>query len=104
MVILLNVVEYTMDRIENEITLLPSLLKMFSLFYICCWYNKGHDDQNKVEHIAIRCSNCWGETGSSMDMNTKYKDIITLFLLSTVLHHFGISWIIEINKQLEYNM
>ena len=52
--------------------------------------------KNKVEHIAIRCSNCGKETGLSMgDMNTKYKDIITSFVLNTVLHHFGMSWIIK---------
>ena len=59
--------EYTADKIENDTTLLPSLKICFSVLQISCWYNKGHDDQNKVEHIAIRCRNCWGETGSSMD-------------------------------------
>ena len=59
--------EYTANRIENYITLLPALLNIFSVIQICCWYNKGHDDQNKVEHIAIRCSNCQKETGLSMD-------------------------------------
>ena len=54
----LNIMEYTEDRIENDITLLPSLLNMFLMIQNRCWYNKGHDDQNKVEHIAIRCSNC----------------------------------------------
>ena len=66
------------------------------MFQIICWYNKGHDDQNKVENIAIRCSNCGKETMVSMDnMNNTYQDIITSFVLNTVLHHFGISWIIE---------
>ena len=88
--------EYTLDRIENDITLFPPLLNMFSMFQISCCYNKGHDDKNKVEHIAIRCSNCGKETGLYMDsMNTKYKDIITSFLLNTLLHHVGISWIIN---------
>ena len=63
---------------------------------IHCWYNKGHDDQNKVEHIAIRCSNCGKQTDSSMDdMNTKYQDITTSFVLNIVLHHIGMSWIIK---------
>ena len=69
---------------------------MFSMFHISCLYNKGHDDQNKVEYISIRCSNCVKETGVSVDnMNTKYKDIITSFVLNTVLHHVGMSWIIK---------
>ena len=78
---------------------------MFSIFCINFWYNKGHDDQNKVEHIDIRFSNCVKETGSYMDdMNTQNKDIITSFVLNTVLKHVGMSWIIETNKQLEYDM
>ena len=52
------------------------------MFHISCWYNKGHYDQNKVEHIPIRRINCGKETGLSMDnMNTQYKVIITLFVL-----------------------
>ena len=98
----LNIMEYTAYRIENEITLLPSLLKMFSMFQIRFWYNKGHDDQNRVKSIAIRCIYCGKQTGLSMDnMNTKYKDIITLFVLDTVLHHVGMLWITEANKHLE---
>ena len=50
--------EYTADSIHNEIILLLSWLNMSSMFQIPCWYNNGHDDQNKVENIAIRCSNC----------------------------------------------
>ena len=53
------------------------------MFQIRCWYNKGNDDKNKVEHSAIRCSNCGKQTGSYMDnMNTKYKDIITTFVFN----------------------
>ena len=44
----LNTVEYNADRINNEITLLSSLLWMFSMFQIRCWYNKVHGDKNKV--------------------------------------------------------
>ena len=54
------------------------MLKMFSMFQISCWYNKGHNDQNRVELISIRCSTCGKEARLSMDnINTKYKDIIT---------------------------
>ena len=77
---------------------------MFSMFQIHCWYNKGHDDHNKVENIAIRCSNCGKKTGLSMkSINTNYKHIITFFVLNTVLHHIGMSWIIKTNKHLEYD-
>ena len=47
----------------------------------------------------------WGKTGSSTDdMSTKYKDIITPFVLNTVLQHVGMSWIIKAIKQLEHDM
>ena len=54
----MNIMEYTADKIENYIKCLPSLLKMFSMLQMRFWYNKGHNDQNRVENIAIRCSNC----------------------------------------------
>ena len=50
------------------------------MFQIYCWYNQGHDDQNKVENIAIRCINCEKETMISMDnMNTTHQNIIPSF-------------------------
>ena len=68
---------------------------MFSMFEICCWYNPGEDYQNTSENIAIRCGNCGKEKMISMDnMNTTYQDIITLFVLNTILHHVGILRII----------
>ena len=71
------------------------------MFQISCWYNKGHDDKNKVENISIRCSNCGKQTGLSMkSTNKNYKYIITSFVLNTVLYHVGMSWIIEANKNL----
>ena len=38
------------------------------------------------------------------NMNINYNDIITQFLLNTMLHHVGMSWIIETNKHLEYDI
>ena len=37
-------------------------------------------------------------------MNTIYQDIITLFVLSKMLHHVGMLWIIETHEQLQYVM
>ena len=53
----MNIMEYTADKIEDEITLLPSLLKIFSMFQTRFWYDNGHDDQNNAENIDISCSN-----------------------------------------------
>ena len=36
--------------------------------------------------------------------NDHYKEIITMFVLNTELHHFGMPWIMETNKHLEYDM
>ena len=64
-----------------------------------------HDNENVVESITIICSNCGKETGLSMkNMNTNYKELITKFVLNTMLHHVDISWIIETNKHVLYDI
>ena len=65
------------------------------MFWTLLWYDKEPDDQNYVKIISIRCSNCGKQTYLYMDnMNTNYKDIVTVFVLNTLLHHVGMSWII----------
>ena len=78
---------------------------MFSMFQMRFWYDDEHDDQNNVESIVIRCSNCGKETGLSMkNMNTNHENIIISFVLNIVLHHVGMSWIIETQEQLRYDL
>ena len=78
---------------------------MFTMFKILCWYNPGEFEKNTAEKISIRCSNCVKETMIDMDnMNTTYQDIITSFVLNTMLYHVGMLWIIEANEQLKYDM
>ena len=82
-------IEYPID---NEITLLPSLLKFFSMSQMRFWYDNEPDNQNDVKIIAIRFSNCGKETGLFMNiMNTNYKEIINSFVLNILLHHIGMS-------------
>ena len=38
------------------------------------------------------------------NINTQYKNIFIVFVLNTLLHHVGMSWIIETHKQLKYDM
>ena len=38
------------------------------------------------------------------NLNSIYQDIITFFVLNTMLHHVGMLWIIEKNEQLQYDM
>ena len=69
------------------------------------WYDNEPDDQNGVKIIAIRCSTCGKETSLYMNnMNTNYKGIIISFVLNKVLHHVGMSWIIEAHEKLKYDM
>ena len=37
-------------------------------------------------------------------LDTKYQDIITTFVLDTMLHHVDMLWIIETHEQLKYYM
>ena len=63
---------YITYRTDNDITLLPSMLKMLSMFQMRYKYDNERDDENYVKIITIRCSNCGKQTGLSMDnMNTK---------------------------------
>ena len=75
------------------------------MFQMRFWYDKEPANQNYAKVIAMRCINCGKEKGLSMNnMNTKYKYIITSFLLNTLLHHVVMSWIIETHNQLKYDM
>ena len=37
-------------------------------------------------------------------MNTNYKDIVTLFVVNTLLRHAGMLWIIGTHEHLKYNI
>ena len=50
------------------------------------------------------CYNFGTETMIDVDnLNTTYQDIITTFVLNTMLHHVGMSWIIETHEKLQYD-
>ena len=42
---------YTADMIENDITLLPSMMKIFSMFQMSFKYEDERDDENDVKII-----------------------------------------------------
>ena len=50
--------------------------------------------------------NCKRETGldSKTNFTWVYDEIINKFLLNTMLHHVGMSWIISSNQEMEYEM
>ena len=37
-------------------------------------------------------------------LNTTYQDIITTFMLNTIIHHVVMLWIIETHEKLKYYM
>ena len=56
-----------------------------------------------VDNIDIRCSDCGKTTGLFVkNTNTNNKDMITKFVLNTVLHHVGISFIIWWNQCVQH--
>ena len=69
------------------------------------WYDKEDDGKNDANIRALRCSNCEKETCLYMNnMNTNYRNIIASIVLYTVLHHVGMSWIIETHEQVKYDI
>ena len=78
--------------------MLQSLLKMLATFKMRLWYDKTKIEENVVGNIDIRCSNFGKTNGSSVDRtNANYKDVMTNFLLNTMLYHAGMSCIIKTN-------
>ena len=76
------------------------------MFKIKCWWNtRGYEIKHTGVKVAIRWIDCGKETIIDVDiMNTTYQDIITTFVLNTMLHHVGILWMIENHEQLQYDM
>ena len=60
-------------------------------------------DEEKMEVIDIRCTNCGKETGLYLQ-NSAFEEIITKFVLNAILHHVGMSWIICSNEEILYEM
>ena len=80
--------EHTANIINPKQGLIISLLKAFDMFEFCLIDNK-----DKVEYMAIRCINCKKETGLYLT-NFTLEKMITKFVLNTILHHVGMSWIL----------
>ena len=75
----LDIMEFTVDRITN-------------------------DKKQTVEKVPIRCGNCGKETMIYLDiLENDYQEIITTFVLNTMLHHVGMIWIIENHEYLKYD-
>ena len=91
----LTIMEHTANILTPDKGLISSLLKVFAMFELPLI-----DDGDKVEAIDIRCINCKKETGLYLGTST-LEEIITKFVLNTLLHHVGISWIICSNEEMK---
>ena len=61
-------------------------------------------EEGKVfDVIFIKCINCNKETGFYI-RNSTIEEMITKFLLNSILHHVGMSWIICSNKEMKYEV
>ena len=70
--------------IGTDISLIPSLLKVFAMFQMRSLYDKHNEEDNFLEDIAIKCRN-WHR---STDLFLKYKtvkEMIPKFVLNTEL-------------------
>ena len=50
--------EYSADKKNNDITILPSLLRTYSMIQIRFRYDSEPDNEIYMKIIAIKCSNC----------------------------------------------
>ena len=64
--------DHTANILKPNQGLIPSLLKVFSMFQLRLFYDKHNEERYFVDEIAIRCINCNKETGLYLK-DTKLK-------------------------------
>ena len=74
------------------------MLGFFTIFWL-----RLIDDRDKLGYISISCINCKKETGLYLETST-LEEMISKFVLNTILHHVGISWIISSSNEIKYEM
>ena len=62
----------------------------------------GDDD---LDIVSLKCINCKKETGLNIETGFKwvYDEVINQFVLNSMLHHVGTSWIISSKKEMDYD-
>ena len=90
--------EHTANIMKTNTGLISSLLKVFAMFELCLNFY-----EEKLDVIYIRCINCKREACLYLQ-NITFDDMITKFVLNTILHHVGMSWIISSNKEMKYEI
>ena len=96
-----TIMEHTGNKMQEDKGLISSLLKMFAMFEI----RLGFGDED-LDALVIKCINCKRKTGldSETSFTWVYDEIVTKFVLNTMLHHVGMSWIISSKREMEYEM
>ena len=92
--------EYTGNVMQYDTHLTSSLLKMFSMFEVRL--NFGDDN---LYTLSLKCVDCKKETGLNAKTGFKefYDEVTTQFVLNSMLHHVGMSWIISSKKKMDYD-
>ena len=49
----ITIIDHTEDKINNQITLLPSLLNVFSIFNMRMWDDNENLEENVVDNICL---------------------------------------------------
>ena len=95
----LDMMEYTGNDMNSDIPLTKSLLKMFSMFEISLTVG----DVN-VDEVSLMCINCKRSTGLEPKSGKEFYDkMITPFVMNSMLHHVGVSWMISSKKEMDYD-
>ena len=86
--------EYTENGTISDIPLTTSLLRMFSMFGISITVG----DVN-VDEVSLMCINCKRKTYLQPKSEKEfYGKMITPFVMNSMLHHVGMSWMISSEK------
>ena len=59
----INIIEHTENILRPNKGLIPSLLKVFSIFKLRLFDDRQYEEGNVVDTIDIRCINCNKEIG-----------------------------------------
>ena len=94
----LSIMEHTANLMKTNKGIIPSLLKAFSMFEL-----RLIGDKEKLDFIAIKCINYKKATGLHLQYST-FEEMITKFVLNSILHHVGMVWIISSNDQKKYEI
>ena len=58
-----------------------------------------------LDVLSLKCIHCKIETGLDLKINSLlFDEIITKFVLNTILNHIGMSWITSSSKEMKYEM